>query len=119
MEATGCWTWLEQKPANSPADAWNTKPPAAGPVRGNPAATLSANPAPLPVDDDHAVGLREAHQHHLPDIAVAALRYARANDRTFPNRSTSEAPNSSTALAISSAGARTRPRTATGITNLD
>jgi hypothetical protein len=38
------------------------------------------------VDDDQAVGLREAHEHHLPDITPAALRYARANDRTFPDR---------------------------------
>lgn len=34
---------------------------------------------PAPADkDDQAVGLSEAHEHHLPDITLAALRYARA-----------------------------------------
>lgn len=33
--------------------------------------------------DDQAVGLRQAAEHHLP-CTLAALRYARANDRTFP-----------------------------------
>ncbi|MFE5994578.1 hypothetical protein [Streptomyces sp. NPDC056453] len=40
--------------------------------------------APAPAVDDQAVGLREAHEHHLTGVTVAALRYARANDRTFP-----------------------------------
>lgn len=30
------------------------------------------------------MGLRQAHEHHLPEITLAALRYARANDPTFP-----------------------------------
>ncbi|MFF9090436.1 hypothetical protein ACF1BE_29405 [Streptomyces sp. NPDC014991] len=43
--------------ADSFADAWG----------------LSPRP-PTPVDDDQAVGLRRAHERHLPDITVAALR---------------------------------------------
>lgn len=37
-----------------------------------------------PEADDEAVGLRQAHEHHLPETGFAALRYARANDPTFP-----------------------------------
>lgn len=62
------------------AGAWSLKPPAAGPGDATPAATSQA----APVDDDQAVGLRQAHECHLPDITLAALRYARVNDRTFP-----------------------------------
>jgi hypothetical protein len=53
------------------ADAWSLTPPACDPDDGAASATP---PAPAPVDDDQVVGLREAHQHHLPDITVAALR---------------------------------------------
>ncbi|MFJ9590569.1 hypothetical protein [Streptomyces acidicola] len=63
------------------ADAWGLKPSAADPGDATPAAT--SPPAPAPVDDDQAVGLREAHERHLP-YTLEALRYARANDRTFP-----------------------------------
>ncbi len=65
------------------ADAWNLTPAA---VPGHSTANTTAPPAkPAPVDnDDQPVGLREALEHHLPDITIAALRYARANDRTFP-----------------------------------
>ncbi|GCB53375.1 hypothetical protein [Streptomyces sp. NL15-2K] len=40
--------------------------------------------SPAGNEDDQAVGLRQAHEHHLPEITLAALRYARANDPTFP-----------------------------------
>ncbi|WP_030063314.1 hypothetical protein [Streptomyces natalensis] len=30
------------------------------------------------------MGLREAHEHHLPGITLAAPRYARTNNPTFP-----------------------------------
>lgn len=70
-------------PGDSLADAWNTTPttaapdpvPAADPGDATPAATSPA----AAVDDDKAVGLREAHERHLPDITIAALRYARAD----------------------------------------
>ncbi|WP_326586210.1 hypothetical protein [Streptomyces sp. NBC_01294] len=52
-----------------------------------------------PADDYQAVGLREAHQHHLLDITIAALRCARARDPTFPPRPTSAASNSSAVSA--------------------
>ncbi|WP_031030187.1 hypothetical protein [Streptomyces sp. NRRL WC-3725] len=72
-------------PGNPLADPWNTTPttaapdpvpaPAADPSDATPAATSPA----ASVDDDQAVGLREAHERHLPDITIAALRYARAD----------------------------------------
>ncbi|MEU0698129.1 hypothetical protein ABZ349_29690 [Streptomyces niveus] len=30
------------------------------------------------------VGLRKAHEDHLPELTLAALRWARANDPDFP-----------------------------------
>ncbi|MER7049292.1 pRL2-11, partial [Streptomyces jumonjinensis] len=66
------------------ADARCLPAPAAGPGDVAPSAPATSPASPAPADDDQAVGLREAHQHHLPDITVAALRYARANDCTFP-----------------------------------
>ncbi|MFF3726904.1 hypothetical protein ACFYYM_31560 [Streptomyces erythrochromogenes] len=41
-------------------------------------------PAAAPVDDDQMVGLRQAAEHHLPGITLAALRFARGNDPAFP-----------------------------------
>ncbi|MFD4833293.1 helicase HerA domain-containing protein [Streptomyces uncialis] len=44
-----------------------------------------APPAPPGAEPgDAAVGLRTAQQNHLPDITLAALRWARANDPDFP-----------------------------------
>ncbi|MFB7918026.1 helicase HerA domain-containing protein [Streptomyces sp. NPDC056061] len=72
-----------------PADARNlapAPPPAAAPgeLTANATATPPTTPAPAVVDDDQAVGLREAAEHHLPGITLAALRFARANDPTSP-----------------------------------
>uniref|UniRef100_UPI002F916557 helicase HerA domain-containing protein n=1 Tax=Streptomyces longwoodensis TaxID=68231 RepID=UPI002F916557 len=97
------------------ADAGNTKPPAADP--STPAATSPANPSP--VYDDQAVGLREAHQHHLPDITVAALRYARANDSTFPKPVDKRGTELLYRVGDLKRWARNRPRAATGTTDLD
>ncbi|MBQ0975581.1 hypothetical protein AB0N37_31800 [Streptomyces griseoincarnatus] len=72
-------------PADSLADAWSTTPTAPDPVSApaaDPGDTTPAATSPA-ADDDQAVGLREAAEHHLP-YTLAALRYARANDRTFP-----------------------------------
>ncbi|WP_371095128.1 pRL2-11 [Streptomyces sanglieri] len=99
------------------ADAWNTKPPALAADPGNPVATPPTNLAP--VDDDQAVGLREAHQHHLPDITVAALRYARANDRTFPKPVDRRGAELLYRAGDLKRWARNRPRAATGTTDLD
>ncbi|MFF9771930.1 hypothetical protein ACF1GT_36150 [Streptomyces sp. NPDC014636] len=64
-------------PADSLADAWSTTPTTAAP---DPAPAPAADPAATspaaPVDDDQAVGLRDAVEHHLP-YTLAALRYAR------------------------------------------
>ncbi|MEU6064962.1 hypothetical protein ABZ864_10840 [Streptomyces sp. NPDC047082] len=62
------------------ADAWRATPPAATEVPELPSAT-----APAPADpDDAAAGLRKAQWDHLPDITLAALRWACANDPDFP-----------------------------------
>ncbi|MGW3730921.1 hypothetical protein ACWDPP_38710, partial [Streptomyces sp. NPDC000851] len=63
------------------ADARRTTPPAEAPE-------LPPAPVPAPDPDDALVGLRKAHQDHLPQITLAALRYARANDPEFPRPST-------------------------------
>lgn len=65
----------------------------------------AAPPAPTP--DDAVVELRTAQVEHLPQLTLAALRWARANDRTSRPRSTSGVSNSSPALATSSAGRAT------------
>jgi hypothetical protein len=40
--------------------------------------------APAPAPDDAIVGLRKAQAEHLPQLTLAALRRARANDPDFP-----------------------------------
>ncbi|MBP5880690.1 hypothetical protein F3K37_42050 [Streptomyces sp. LBUM 1477] len=121
---------LQKPPADSPADAWNTTvapaaldpdpaPAAPDPGDGAPSvpATSPANPAPA--DDDQAVGLREAHERHLPDITVAALRYARANDRTFPKPVGKRGAELLYRVGDLKRWARNRPRAAIGTTDLD
>ncbi|MEV5887442.1 DUF87 domain-containing protein [Streptomyces sp. NPDC052020] len=80
----------ELPPASEPptggvrsADARNPAT-ASGGLAANATATPPATPAPAVVDDDQAVGLREAAKHHLLGITLAALRFARANDSTSP-----------------------------------
>ncbi|MFJ9908289.1 hypothetical protein ACIRVK_36420 [Streptomyces sp. NPDC101152] len=51
---------------------------------GELAAGATTPPPPAPADDDRAVGLRKAAEHHLPGVTLAALRFARANDPAFP-----------------------------------
>ncbi|MER6405949.1 hypothetical protein ABT269_20925 [Streptomyces viridosporus] len=112
-------------PADSLADAWSTTPttaapdpvpaPAADPGDANPAATSPA----APVDDDQAVGLRQAHERHLPDITIAALRYARANDRTFPKPVDKRGAELLYQVGDLKKWARNRPRAASGTTDLD
>ncbi|WP_332010683.1 pRL2-11 [Streptomyces uncialis] len=111
------------------ADAWSLTPapapapaPAVGP--GDPVAGITAtqpvNPAdPVPADDDQAVGLREAHELHLPDITVAALRFARANDSTFPGSVGKRGVELLYRAGDLKKWARNRPRAAIGGTDLD
>ncbi|MGW5446854.1 hypothetical protein [Streptomyces asiaticus] len=105
-----------------PADARNLTPtPATAPgeLAANATATPPATPAPAVVDDDQAVGLREAAEHHLPGITLAALRFARANDPTFPGSAGKRRAALLYRVGDLKKWARNRPRAATGTTDLD
>ncbi|MGJ5899311.1 helicase HerA domain-containing protein [Streptomyces niveiscabiei] len=80
------------------------------------ARTLAQVPA-APVDDQ-AVGLREAHEHHLPEITLAALRYARANDSSFPAPAGKRGAELLYRVGDLKCWARNRPRAAVGTTDL-
>lgn len=135
---------LLHKPANSPADAWNdpalppttpdpapaadvladasSLPPqttAATPAAGGPAAPATSPPDPAPGDDDPAVGLRQAAEHHLPAITLDALRFARANDPTFPTSVAKRGTELLYSVHDLKKWARNRPRAPTGTTDLD
>ncbi|MFF5131089.1 pRL2-11 [Streptomyces syringium] len=103
------------------ADAWSLTPPALAVGPGDaaadttPAETPPADPAP--VDDDQAVGLREAHKHHLPGITLAALRYARAHDSSFPGSVDERGAELLYRLGDLKRWARNRPRAASGTTD--
>ncbi|MFD9283640.1 pRL2-11 [Streptomyces mirabilis] len=84
---------------------------------GTIAATSPANPAGD--IDGQAVGLRQAHEHHLPDITLAALRYARANDPTFPGSVDKRGAELLYRVGDLKRWARNRPRAASGTTDLD
>jgi len=62
------------------------------------------------------VGLREAHEHHLPEITLAALRYARANDHTFPDFASKRGAELLYRVGDLKRWARNRPRAAVGTT---
>jgi hypothetical protein len=68
--------------------------------------------------DDQAVGLREAAEHHLP-YTLAALRYARANDRTFPGPVDKRGAELLYRVGDLKRWARNRPRAASSTTDLD
>ncbi|MFF7903785.1 helicase HerA domain-containing protein [Streptomyces sp. NPDC007920] len=93
--APGAETWSTSAPPLPPAaepatdrdflaDAWNLTPSAPAAGTGDAAALPPANPAPAGDPDDAMVGLRKAQQDHLPELTLAALRWARANDPDFP-----------------------------------
>ncbi|MGW3060668.1 pRL2-11 [Streptomyces goshikiensis] len=133
---------LQKPPADSLTDAWSTPapelppateppadrdaladnrsltpPPAADP--GSPTDHATPPPAtPAPVDDDQMVGLRQAAEHHLPGITLAALRFARGNDPAFPEADKGGA-EFLYRLGDLKKWARNRPRAATGTTDLD
>ncbi|MFD8824826.1 pRL2-11, partial [Streptomyces sp. NPDC059605] len=71
------------------------------------------------VDDDQAVGLRQAAEHHLPGITLAALRFARANDPAFPPVAGKRGAELLYRVGDLKKWARNRPRAATGTTDLD
>ncbi|MEU5582992.1 DUF87 domain-containing protein [Streptomyces huasconensis] len=106
---------------NRAADAYNLPPAsAAAPDELAAHATPSAAPpAPAVVDDDQAVGLREAAEHHLHGITLAALRFARANDPAFPGPAGKRGAELLYRVGDLKKWARNRPRAATGTTDLD
>ncbi|MEV5124730.1 hypothetical protein AB0K49_18365 [Streptomyces decoyicus] len=137
---------LRKPPADSLADAWSTstqEPPpapatepsrdlvaeaggltpqtaAAAPAANGPTTATATSPAePAPVDDDQAVGLRQAAEHHLPGITLAALRFARANDPAFPGSIDKRGAELLYRVGDLKKWARNRPRAATGTTDLD
>ncbi|MFF8717359.1 pRL2-11 [Streptomyces sp. NPDC015184] len=111
-------------PAESLPDARNLTPAPAS-VPGEPAANATAPPpttpdsAPAVVDDDQAVGLRQAAEHHLPGITLAALRFARANDPAFPGPAGKRGAELLYRVGDLKKWARNRPRAATNTTDLD
>ncbi|MGW2183974.1 hypothetical protein ACWCXX_39600 [Streptomyces sp. NPDC001732] len=84
-----------------------------------PPTTPTPTPAPAVVDDDQAVGLRQAAEHHLPGITLAALRFARANDPAFPGPAGKRGAELLYRVGDLKKWARNRPRAATGTTDLD
>ncbi|WJY43179.1 hypothetical protein QT196_38590 (plasmid) [Streptomyces sp. P9-2B-2] len=65
------------------------------------------------------MGLREAHEHHLPDVTLVALRYARANDATFPGSAGKRGAELLYRVSDLKKWARNRPRAASGTTDPD
>lgn len=113
-------------PADSPSpDAWSSDaaltPIAPDPAPAAEAVTVPAtSPAdPVPDDDDQVVGLRRAAEHHLPGITLAALRFARANDPTFPTSAAKRGTELLYSVHDLKRWARNRPRAPTGTTDLD
>ncbi|MGW8779796.1 hypothetical protein ACWGNM_17290 [Streptomyces sp. NPDC055796] len=65
------------------------------------------------------VGLRKAQQDHLPEITLAALRRARADDPDFPAPVDKRGIEHLYRVGDLKKWARNRPRAATGTTDLD
>ncbi|WP_030594070.1 pRL2-11 [Streptomyces anulatus] len=113
-------------PADSPPpDVWSSDaslpPIAPDPALAAEPFTVPATPPadPAPDDDDQAVGLRQAAEHHLPGITLAALRFARANDPTFPTSAAKRGTELLYSVHDLKRWARNRPRAPTGTTDLD
>ncbi|MEU5972022.1 pRL2-11 [Streptomyces globisporus] len=113
-------------PADSPPPDACSSDAALPPIAPDPApaaepVTVPATPPadPVPDDDDQAVGLRRAAEHHLPGITLAALRFARANDPTFPTPAAKRGTELLYSVHDLKRWARNRPRAPTGTTDLD
>ncbi|WP_331751555.1 hypothetical protein OG215_40360 (plasmid) [Streptomyces globisporus] len=65
------------------------------------------------------MGLRQAAEHHLPGITLAALRFARANDPTFPTPAAKRGTELLYSVHDLQRWGRNRPRAPTGTTDLD
>ncbi|MFF7849753.1 hypothetical protein ACFZDF_19610 [Streptomyces sp. NPDC007910] len=92
---------------------------ASGELAANPTATPSATPAQVVVDEDQAVGLREATEHHLSGITLAVPRLIRANDPPFPGSADKHGAEPLHHVGDLKRWARHQPRAATGTTELD
>ncbi|MFJ5851150.1 pRL2-11 [Streptomyces sp. NPDC092903] len=90
----------------------DTEAPAAEPTL----AMSTATPADV---DDQVVGLRQAADHHLPGITLAALRFARANDPALPPVADKRGAELLYRVGDLKTWARNRPRAATGTTDLE
>ncbi|MGW6744815.1 pRL2-11 [Streptomyces sp. NPDC055025] len=101
------------------ADAWSLTPPTPAVDPGNTTVPPPANPAPAPDPDDAVVGLRTAQHDHLPEITLAALRWARANDPDFPGPVDKRGAELLYRARDLKKWARNRPRAASGTTDLD
>lgn len=65
------------------------------------------------------MGLREAHEHHLPEITLAALRHARAHDPSFPAFTGKQGAELLYRVGDLKRWARNRPRAAVDTTDPD
>ncbi|WP_327169971.1 helicase HerA domain-containing protein [Streptomyces subrutilus] len=117
---------LASAPTDGPAaDAWSLTPPAdphPGFATATPPTPTQAPAVPAPTadpDDDAVVGLRKAQQDHLPEITLAALRRARADDPDFPDPADKRGIEHLYRVGDLKKWARNRPRAATGTTDLD
>ncbi|WP_003979292.1 MULTISPECIES: hypothetical protein [Streptomyces] len=122
--STGVLPPVLESPASGDrtADAGSLVPaPAAAPgeLAANATATPPATPAPARVDGDQAVDLREAADHHLPGITLAALRFARADDPAFPASAGKRGAELLYRVGDLKKWARNRARAAIGTTALD
>ncbi|WP_260475157.1 hypothetical protein [Streptomyces sp. WAC 06725] len=118
--STGVLPPVLESPASGDrtADARSLVPdPAAAP--GELMANATATPAPVVVDDDQTVDLREAAEHHLPGITLAALCFARADDPAFPGSAGKRGAELLYRVGDLKKWARNRPRAAIGTTDLD
>lgn len=104
-------------PAPAPAadpdvltDVQSTTPQAPAP---EPPPAAPSAPAP----DDAAVGLRTAQAEHLPQLTLAALRWARANDPDFPASVDKRGTELLYRVGDLKRWARNRPRGAIGSTD--
>ncbi len=121
--STGVLPPVPESPASGdrPADARSLVPATAaapGELTANATATPPATPASVVVDDDQAVDLPEAAEHRLPG-ALAALRFARADDPAFPGPAGKRGAELLYRIGDLKKWARNRPRAATGTPDLD
>lgn len=107
-------------PSTKPETPAHAALPAQQADAADPPGTIAATSPASPAGDvdDQAVGLRQAAEHHLP-YTLAALRYARANDPSFPKPVDKRGAELLYRVGDLKRWARNRPRAASGTTDLD